>query len=155
MKYKIASRGMVVLFAVALVASISVPAHAGDRPCSLARSAGNYGFTDSGTVVGIGPRTAVGVFTFDGAGNLQNGVATSSLNGSIAQETFSGTYTVNSDCTGTLSAKIYAGGSELFAVTLNLSFDEDMRHIRGIFTSVTEPDGTALTTVVGLDAAKQ
>jgi len=155
MKHKIVRTVFVALFAAALFASMASPAHAWDRPCSLARSAGSYGFTDSGTVIGVGPRTAVGVFTLDGAGNLQNGVATSSLNGSVAQETFSGTYTVNPDCTGTISVKIYAGSTELFAVTLNLAFDQDMRQIRGIFTSVTEPNGTALTSVVGLEAKRQ
>jgi hypothetical protein len=28
--------------------------------------AGNWGFTDSGAVIGVGPRTAVGIFTLDG-----------------------------------------------------------------------------------------
>jgi hypothetical protein len=88
-------------------------------------------------------------------GNLQNGVATSSLNGAIASETFSGTYTVNPDCTGTINVNIYASGSEILIVTLNTAFDEDMKHMRGIFTSVTTPDGTLLSTVINFDARKQ
>jgi hypothetical protein len=155
MQKTIVRTALAVVFAIGLIASMAAPAHAGDRHCSLAGAAGNYGFTDMGTVVGIGPRTAIGVFTLDGAGYLQNGVATSSLNGSIAQETFSGTYTVNSDCTGTLTGRIYSGGVELFAVTLNLSFDDDMREIRGIFTSAVTPSGVALATVVGFQARKQ
>lgn len=155
MKYKIARTALAVLFAAALIASMAQPAHAWDHSCSMARSAGNYGFTDSGTVIGIGPRTAIGVFTLDGSGNVQNGIATSSLNGSVAQETFSGTYTVNPDCTGTINVKIYAAGTELFAVTLNMAFDDDMRQIRGIFTSITAPNGTTLSSVVGLEAKKQ
>jgi hypothetical protein len=124
--------------------------------CSTERAAGRWGFTDSGTVVGIGPRTAVGVFALDGNGNLLNGVATSSLNGSVAEETFSGTYTVNPNCTGTLSVGIYVSGSLSYTVTLNLAFDDDMKALRGLFTSaVVEPSGTPLSTVIALDARKQ
>ncbi len=83
MKLQIARTGLAGLFAVALIMSMAAPAHAGG-PCSLARSAGHWSLTDNGTVVGIGPRTAVGVFTLDGNGNLLNGVAASSLNGSVA-----------------------------------------------------------------------
>lgn len=134
---------------------VSVAASAQVAPaCSLARAAGNYGFTDSGTVVNVGPRTAVGTFTLDAAGNLLNGVATSSLNGSVANETFSGTYTVNPDCTGSISVEIFASGTEIFAVTLNTAFDDNMKQIRGIFTSVVEPDGTSLSTVINIDARK-
>ena len=121
----------------------------------MARSAGNYAFTDNGTVIGVGPRTAVGVFTLDGAGNLINGVATSSLNGSIAQETFSGTYTVNSDCTGTGSVTIYSGGEEILALTMNVSFDNAMNEMRAIFSSVSLPNGQQLPTVINLQARKQ
>ena len=134
---------------------LAAPGHAWHSQCSLASAAGNWSLTDQGTVVGVGPRTAVGVFTLDGAGNLINGIATSSLNGSIADETFSGTYTVNSNCTGTLNVTIYSSGTELFVVTLNLAFDDDMRELRGIFTSATEPNGTALPTVINLEARKQ
>jgi hypothetical protein len=155
MKHSIARSGLAVVFAIALMAGLAPPAHADDHQCSLARSAGKWSFTDSGTVVDVGPRTAVGVFKLDGAGNLQNGLATSSLNGSTADETFSGTYTVNPDCTGTLSVEIFVSGVELFAVTLNLAFDEDMKQMRGIFTSAVEPNGTTLSTVIGLEARKQ
>jgi hypothetical protein len=155
MKSEIARTGMVSLFAVVLTVGMVAPAHADDNQCSLAGAAGKWSFTDQGTVIGVGPRTAVGVFTLDGKGDLLNGVATSSLKGSIADETFSGTYTVNSNCTGTLSGEIFVSGVEQFAVTLNLAFDEDMKQIRGIFTSAVEPNGTALSTVIGLEGRKQ
>ena len=77
------------------------------------------------------------------------------LNGSIADETFSGTYTVNNNCTGTINVTIYSSGTELFVVTLNIAFDDDMRELHGIFTSVTEPNGTVLPTVINLEARKQ
>jgi hypothetical protein len=155
MKHNIARSGLAVVFAVALMAGLAAPAHAWNRPCSLASAAGNWSFTDNGTVIGIGPRTAVGIFTLDGNGNLLNGVATSSLNGSIAQETFSGTYTVNSDCTGMIAVSIYSSGTLTLKVTLNTAYDDDMRQLRGIFTSVTAADGTVLPTVINLEGKKQ
>jgi|SRR5579859_1711265 len=153
MKSRIASLTLAIVFA-ALRMSVAASAQVVNSPCSLARAAGTYGFTDSGTVVGIGPRTAVGTFTLDAAGNLVNGVATSSLNGAIADETFSGTYTVNANCTGTISVEIFESGAEIFAVTLNTAFDDQMKELRGIFTSVVAPDGTSLSTIINVDAKK-
>jgi len=155
MKNTIVRTGLAVVFAIGLIASIAAPAHAWNHPCSLAGAAGNWSLTDQGTLVGVGPRTAVGVFTLDGAGNATNGVATSSLNGSVADETFSGTYTVNSNCTGTLAVNIYSSGTLLFKVTANSAYDDDMRQMRAIFTSVTEADGTVLPTVINFEARKQ
>ena len=156
MKRKTAQTALAVLFAVALIVGMSAPAYAWDRDeCSLARAAGKWSLTDQGTVVGIGPRTAVGVFTLDENGNLLNGVAASSLNGTIASETFSGTYTVNPDCSGTFDVKIYSGGAELFELTAFTAYDNDMREIRGVFTSVVAPNGAVLPTVINLESRKQ
>jgi len=155
MKSKVVRTGLASIFAAALMVSMAAPAHAWNRPCSLAGAAGNWSDSDQGTVVGVGPRTAVGIFTLDGAGNLTNGVATSSLNGEIFDETYSGSYTVNSNCTGTINVTIYSSGTELFVVTLNIAYDDDMRELRGIFKSATEPDGTVLPTIINLQARKQ
>jgi hypothetical protein len=97
----------------------------------------------------------MGVLAVDGNGNLLNGVAASSLNGIIASETFSGTYTVNLDCSGTVDVKIYSGGTELFEVTGFTAFDDDMKEMRGVFTSIVTPDGTSLPSVISLQARKQ
>jgi hypothetical protein len=156
MKRNIARTGLVIIFAAAVVASMAASAQAGDRhQCSLARAAGNWAFTDSGTVIGVGPREAVGTLTLDAAGNVLNGVATSSLDGAIADETFSGTYTVNSNCTGTFSIEIFQSGVEAFAATLNVAFDDRMEELRGLFTSVVEPNGTSLSTAIAVQARKQ
>ena len=154
MKREITGTCLAGLFAVAMIMSMAAPAHAGG-PCSLARSAGNWSLTDNGTVVGIGPRVAVGVFKLDGNGNLLDGVAASSLNGSVASETFSGTYTVNADCSGSFDVKIYSGGTELFELTAFTAFDDDMREMRAVFTSIIAPNGTSLPSVISLDARKQ
>ena len=56
----------------------------------------------TGTVVGLGPVSAVGTITYDGNGNLINPF-TASVNGAIFRGvTQTGTYTVNPDCTGTV-----------------------------------------------------
>jgi hypothetical protein len=73
----------------------------------------------------------------------------------IAEETFYGAYTVNSDCTGTISVEILSGGTELFAVTLNIIFDKKMEHLHGLFTSVITPGGVSLPTVIALDGRRE
>jgi hypothetical protein len=125
------------------------------QSCSLARAAGQYGFSDSGTVVGVGPRVAVGKFTLDAAGNL-NGKATSSLNGTIADETFSGTYTANSDCTGTFNNVqiLDLSGNLLLTITADLAWDDNMKQLRFIFTSAVLPNSTSLLTVINGEARK-
>ena len=63
---------------------------------------GTYIAQGTGSIVGVGPISTVGVMTFDGKGT---GVltATFSVNGAISRGTFSGPYTLNSDCTMTLT----------------------------------------------------
>ena len=69
--------------------------------CSLRTLSGSYGDTISGTIVGFGPIAAIGVTNFDGPGHF-TGSDTVNINGSGGiPESSTGTYTVNSDCTGT------------------------------------------------------
>lgn len=146
-------RRMVVNLSFAVVVAVLLPAAHGES-CSLARAAAPYAFSDSGTVVGVGPRVAVGTITFDAAGNV-SGKATSSLNGNISTETFSGTYTVNPDCTGTFNVDIIdQSGNKIFTVTSNLAWDNNMREFRAIFTSLVLPNGGSLATVISGDARK-
>jgi hypothetical protein len=149
-------RRTVVVFSVAtLYLSLAAMAQAQAPVCSLALTAGKWGFSTTGTVVGIGPRSSLGIFTLDAAGNLLNGKATASLNGSVTDEFFSGTYTVNPDCTGKFAiAVVDSSGNKLFTATLSLVFDGNRRQLRGMFTSVTLPNGTALGTVINADAKR-
>jgi hypothetical protein len=130
---------LAVLAALAIVTTTSrhtVRAVYASTGCTDATLTGNYAFTLSGfttpnksTTGGEVPAAAVGVFTFDGAGNLST-TLTVSLNGAIeVGDTSSGTYTVNRDCTGTLSLTagditgytvnlvILGSGTEAFAVS--------------------------------------
>jgi hypothetical protein len=147
--------GPLMILAIILLLTITAPAQAEEPSCSLSRAASDWTFTDNGTVIGVGPRAALGKFTLTAGGNLLNGVATSSLNGVIAEETFYGTYTVNSDCTGTLSVQIFSGSTELFAVTMNMIFDKKMEHMRGLFTSVVTPSGASLPTVIAAEGRRE
>jgi hypothetical protein len=150
MKGKIGPTTVLIVFATF---GLSVAATAQAR-CSLVRAAGTYGFSTSGTVIGVGPRVSAGIITLDAAGNA-SGKATSSLNGTIAGETFSGTYTVSSDCRTSLTAEIRdLSGNLLLTVTEDGAWDDNMREIRGIFTSATLPDGTPLLTVISIEARK-
>ena len=75
-------------------------------PRQNATLVGTYMSHGTGTVVGVGQVAAVGTITYDGHGNLVNPF-TLSVNGTVSTFTQSGTYTVNSDCTGT----VVQGGS--------------------------------------------
>lgn len=147
--------GLATALASFLTLMMPPAAQAEGSSCSLSRAAANWTFTDGGTVLGVGPRAALGKFTLNAGGSLLNGVATSSLNGVIAEETFYGTYTVNSDCTGTMSGEIFSGGTEIFAITLNIIFDKKMEHLHGLFTSVVTPGGASLPTVIALDGRRE
>lgn len=152
---------MGVIFAAGLALVTATPSHAAGA-CSAARAAGNWSFTDNGTVLGIGLRSAVGVFTFvadDGSnsGTVIGGAAMASLNGAVAAETFAGTYSVNADCTGTVHVVISdaATSAQIFTLDMYMSFANDMKELHGLFTSVVVPNGASLPTVILLTANKQ
>jgi hypothetical protein len=155
MKRKIARRALLIISTATLYMSLAARAQAQGPACSLALTAGKWAFSNFGTVVGIGPRVAEGVLTLDAAGNVLNGKFTQSLNGSITRGTFSGAYTVNSDCTGTLSFDVFDGsGAEIFTGTADIAFDDNVRQFRFIFSSAALPDGTPLPTAIVGDARK-
>ena len=88
---------------------------AADDPCPLLNATlhGTYMIHTSGTIVGVGPIASNGTLTFDGKGNVVN-VFSASINGTIYRAvTWSGTYTVKPDCTGT---SIVNGGHADFVV---------------------------------------
>src|ERR1700719_2907042 len=101
MEYKNALNLLAGILLVAVALSAVPSAHA--QPCSLAGTAGRWGYTYTGTIVlptGGLPVAAVGRFTLEADGNL-SGTQTRSNGGVTAQETISAKVTVNADCTGT------------------------------------------------------
>jgi hypothetical protein len=61
-----------------------------------------YSFEATGIYLSVGQIAAAGQFVLNGTGTLK-GTATFSLNGSIATLPVTGTYQINSNCTGTLT----------------------------------------------------
>ena len=101
-------KALVVVFGTSLLTGMTLAARADDS-CSTAKAAGNWGFTLTGMLVlqaGAVPVAAVGTLTADAAGNI-SGKEARSVGGGFANETITGSWTVNSDCTGTLTPYIY------------------------------------------------
>jgi hypothetical protein len=108
--------------------------------CSLARVAGRYGYTTSGSIPTLGPFAAVGHVTFDSSGHF-DGAQTTSFAGTIFDETVSGTFTVNSDCTGTAVVNVYHSGVLFRTTNLDIVWVSNRNEIRAIFRTA----GTAIT----------
>src|SRR5215469_800483 len=97
---------------LALVLAVAIPAAYG-QTCSTAKAAGTYGFKLAGSLLPpTGPVLGAGVgrVTADARGNLAGGEARN-VGGGFANETLSGTWTVNLDCTGTAAFSVYASGT--------------------------------------------
>lgn len=139
-----------------LIPGFASLAHAAGH-CSTAASAGDWAFTYSGTIfIPNGPAVPVAsVGRFTQKGGSLSGTETRSLAGQSADETITGTYTVNADCTGTYSFEIFDSGTLVRTATMNTVLDDNQRSAGGIFTSATlEPSGTPLGTVITVDARK-
>ena len=80
----------------------SIEAQDKDDECTVASLHGSYGYFLSGPLIGLGPVAAVGIVTLDGGGGL-SARDTVTNNGVIDHRIGSGTYSINSNCTGSLS----------------------------------------------------
>jgi hypothetical protein len=153
MKRHTASTLLTIVFLTGFIVS-SAPLQAKDHGCSTAITAGDWGFTDTGSIIGLGPFGAIGTFTLDAAGNVV-GEQTNSVNGSVSHLTFTGSYTVNSDCAGSTDLDVFDSlGNKVRTSGLDLVFDDDVKEMRAIFTSVILPSGTSLPTVITLEARR-
>jgi hypothetical protein len=157
-----------VCFAMLLLGVAAVaPAQDRDgRTLSHARLAGEWGYTETGTVVlptGLPVNAAaVGKYTFDNSGHFK-GTQYSSNTGAwpgttdAVQDMKRGTYTMDSDCTGTLTLDVYdPTGTTLrrhsvWAIVL----DDNGNEIRGIMVSMTLPDNvTKLLPIMTMTAIR-
>jgi hypothetical protein len=126
---------IVAAFALTLV--LAPAAKASPKGCSNATLKGTYGDQDTGWIGGIGAFAGVNLDTFDGNGNMTStGIA--SLNGTIVPGTGSGTYTVNSDCTGTYV--VQSGGQTIHAYFVINDNGNELQIV------ITDP-GTAITCI--------
>lgn len=123
------------LVALAPVSGHLVPAVHASSGCTVANLNGTYAFSFNGFAnvgkaghVKTVPTADVGVARFDGAGNVSASY-TDSTNGHISKGNQDvGTYTVNSDCTGSIvdtttggtwDVVILGGGKELYVIGTN------------------------------------
>lgn len=109
--------------------------------CSDATLTGNYAAIVTGAAPGHSvkgqnnvPNAAVGMVTFDGAGNFSD-TYTIVFNGAARTASDTGTYTVNSDCTGTFTDATIdvhynivtvGGGAELFGIETDAGFTDTL-----------------------------
>jgi hypothetical protein len=128
---------LAILFLLGTVPS----AQAQDHSCSNATLDGSFGFSGTGTV--FNPSASlfaqVGRQTFDGNGNT-DATATTSINGASFPVTIKGTYTVNADCTGSLTLQVSPVGLTVHADFVIASDGAEFRAI------VTDP-GSVVTVV--------
>ena len=124
--------------------------------CSLASVAGKYGVTLTGTLLlpsGPVPAAAVGKAILDADGNV-SGTEARNVGGGFADETFTGTLTVNPDCTGAATLKFFQSGALVRTSVLALVFDDNRKELRIVQKSLTLPDGTNLPVVITAQAKK-
>jgi hypothetical protein len=144
----------IVLIGFALYVGSIATAHA--QQCSVATVAGKFGFTATGSLLPpSGPVliAAVGNTTIKLDGTL-SGTEARNVGGGFANETLTGTWSVNRDCTGTLTAEVFQAGVLVRTSVLSLVFDGNGRELRAVQQSLTLPDGTTLPAVITFEASK-
>src|ERR1035438_10418045 len=128
MKHSTIRKTFTMAAVTALALALSSTAKASDKGCSNATLRGTYAQTGAGVITAppdqAGPFANVGTLVFDGNGGLTGALVVSS-NGSSSQATETGTYTVNSDCTGTYTVQIAPFGitSQVFCA-IDTNWDE-------------------------------
>jgi len=99
----------------------SVLAAQGAAKCTDLGVKHTYSLKFEGVDLKNGTVAVAGQVSFDGTGSVKSGVATFSINGSIANSLpLSGTYHINSDCTGTAQITTQLGVSNLALVVVNV-----------------------------------
>jgi hypothetical protein len=90
---------------VALTVTVVSANAAGEQRCALKTLKGRYVFAGRGFIEALEPgvqRVHYGVFEFDGAGKV-TGRQSSSRGGRLGREKLEGTYTLEADCSGTMT----------------------------------------------------
>lgn len=86
--------------------------------CSRATLNGSYGFVMDGTIQPFGQVALSGVIRTNGAGAFSGGEV-ASIGGQVMRATYSGSYSVNTDCTGQAQYQIVAPN---FVATRSVAF---------------------------------
>jgi hypothetical protein len=155
MKHKIV-RATLLMISLATVAMGLVPAAQAAETCSNAKAAGKWGFTLAGTLIlptGPVPGAAIGRLSIGASGNI-SGTEARNVGGGFANETITGSWTVNSDCTGTLTANVYESGNLVRTSVLAFVLVDNSSKIRAVQESLKLPDGTNIPAVITVDGNK-
>jgi hypothetical protein len=116
--------------ALLLVGAAKLPAQTETKACDAKSFTGAYGYKWSGFVYDNQGYSyflgAVGRMVSDGAGNL-TGSHTYSFDGTVIKQQYTGTYTVNEDCTGSITqTTVNAGSSHFDFVIVNDGAEVDV-----------------------------
>jgi hypothetical protein len=139
---------------LAVLAGVAPAAHA--NQCTAQNAAGNYGFTLTGVLItstGPVPIAAVGRASVNVSGHV-TGTEARSVGGGFANETFSGTITTNSDCTGSMTLNFYEAGELVRTSVLSTVFVNNQRELQMVQSSLTLPNGANVPVVVTANAKK-
>jgi hypothetical protein len=123
----------------------------------MAKAGGDWGFTLIGTLLtpaGTVPVAAIARGNFDTHGNITSAFESRNVGGGFANETLTGSWTVNSDCTGTLTVYVYESGVLTRTSVASLVFVDNMREIRMVQQSLTLPGGVTLPVVITLEGKR-
>ncbi|MCU1313949.1 MAG: hypothetical protein JWM54_1706 [Acidobacteriaceae bacterium] len=152
-------RAAAILAAVGMlwVAGQGTRAAAEEQSCSTAGVAGEWAYTETGTVIpatGAVPFAAVAKYTLYEDGEM-SGAATSSSGGAVSNVTLKGTGTVNADCTSTLTVGVYsAAGILVRTATFQLVYVNGERQARAIISSLVLASGVSVPAVLTADATR-
>lgn len=146
-----------ICFATLMLAVAAVAAAQDDRICSNAGVAGEWGYTKTGTLylpTGPIPFATLGKFTLGADGSF-TGVNNGSVGGNVSKDILQGTFTIDPDCTGTMTVAVYSESRTLLrTITMALVVDDDEKELRGLVTSLVLPSGVSLPTVITAQAKK-
>lgn len=143
------------LFLALLIFSLTTAVHASHKSCSFANTNGDWAFSYSGTVTL--PTTSIQVASvglFKQSNGTLTGSETRNLGGAVAEETLTGDYTVNADCTASYTFQVFDAGVLARTSTINVVFEDNGRSVKGIFTSLVLANGPALPSLITVDAKK-
>ena len=137
-----------------LLAGLAPRAHA--QTCSAATLAGKWSETLTGTLLlptGPVPVAAVIDATLNPNGTVF-GTEGRSVGGDYANETFTGTFTINANCRGTATVQFFEAGQLVRTSVLTVVVDDNSNQFRGVQKSLTLPDGTQVPVVITVEGRK-
>ena len=145
-------RSTLVILSIATLYIMAPAVQAQDNSCSTAKAAGDWAFTLSGTILlPTGPVPVAGVVraSIDAHGNATSATEARNVGGGFANETLTASWTVDSDCTGTLTVNAFESGGLVRISVLSLVFVKNMTEVLMVQQSLTQqPGGETLPVVI-------